>query len=458
MKTIFNDVLDNQKKVFDMWSDLSSKVIESTTTNGAKTFATKNQTFVQDWFNKNSAIVKDAFKTNDAAKAIEVAPQTFQKMIESQIEFFENWKNAYTEQIKSFSAEIPGFDKKAFEKSIEAATAEWNKWMDNSTKWMEENVVKHIPAPVKPAFESFQKSYATIQKMWEPITNMIKNGVNQTEFVNSFIPADFYKNLVNQMMGYKLTNTPSELLEQTNKMFDNWIKQVQTTQPSYDKFINWMNETNKNWDVKAMNPVFGFMTEMTQQMKNHIEPLFNVMENNDQTETVKIIKDIQFMMSSYIVKSFEMQAKMYENTRHALPEIMKTFTAKFNETKQMPDTMEFFKQYMDVLEKYMLEVLNTKEYSTLQAETSKISVQIKSKFDEIAEKALAQVPVLTKSIGNELSKEIADLKRKIRVLEQSLAKTAEPVVTKATTATTTPTTTPTTTVSTASVKTKASKN
>ena len=49
-------------------------------------------------------------------------------------------------------------------------------------------------------------------------------------------------------------------------------------------------------------------------------------------------------------------------------------------------------------------------------------------------------------------------KRKIRVLEQSLAKTAEPVVTKATTATTTPTTTPTTTVSTASVKTKASKN
>lgn len=453
MKTIFNDVLENQKKVFDMWSDLSTKVIESTTTNGAKAFATKNQSFVQDWFNKNTTIVKDALKSNDPAKAIETAPQTFQKMFESQIEFFENWRNAYTEQIKAFSTEIPGFDKKAFEKSVETATAEWNKWMDNSTKWMEENVVKHIPAPVKPAFESFQKSYATIQKMWEPITNMIKNGINQADFVNSFVPADFYKNLVNQMMGYKLTSTPSELLEQTNRLFDNWIKQIQTTQPSYDKFINWMNETNKNWDVKAINPVFGFMTEMSQQMKNHIEPLFNVMENNDQTETVKIVKDIQFLMSSYIVKSFEMQTKMYENTRHALPEIMKTFTAKFNETKQLPDAMDFFKQYMDVLEKYMLEVLNTKDYSTLQAETSKISVQIKSKLEEIAEKALAPVPVLTKTIGNELSKEIADLKRKIRVLEQSLAKTAEPVVSK-----TTATAPVTSTVSTASVKTKASKN
>ena len=100
---------------------------------------------------------------------------------------------------------------------------------------------------------------------------------------------------------------------------------------------------------------------------------------------------------------------------------------------------------LDVLEKYMLEVLDTKEYSVLQAEASKISVQIKSKFDEIAEKALAPMPILTKSIGNELSKEIADLKRKVRMLEQSMTKSAVE-------------TAPETTVSTASVKTKASKN
>ena len=163
MKTIFTDVLENQKKAFDMWSELSSKVIDTTTTNGTKAFATKNQTFVQDWFNKNTAIINDAMKSNDPAKVIETAPQAFQKMMDSQVEFFEKWRSAYTEQIKTIATEMPGFDKKAMDKSIETATAEWNKWMDNSTKWMEENVVKHIPAPVKPAFESFQKSYATIQ-------------------------------------------------------------------------------------------------------------------------------------------------------------------------------------------------------------------------------------------------------------------------------------------------------
>jgi hypothetical protein len=62
MKTIFSDVLENQKKAFDMWSDLSSKVIESTTTNGTKAFATKNQTFVQDWFNKNTEIINETMK------------------------------------------------------------------------------------------------------------------------------------------------------------------------------------------------------------------------------------------------------------------------------------------------------------------------------------------------------------------------------------------------------------
>lgn len=445
MKTIFSDVLENQKKAFDMWSDLSSKVIESTTTNGTKAFATKNQTFVQDWFNKNTEIINETMKNNDPVKVMETAPQAFQKMMDSQIEFFEKWRNAYAEQIKTMSTEMPGFDKKAMEKSIETATAEWNKWMDNSTKWMEENVVKHIPAPIKPAFESFQNSYATIQKMWEPITKMIKNGVNHNDFMSAFIPTDFYKNLVNQMMGYKMTMNPSDMLEQSNKMFDAWINQIQHSNPSFDKMVNWMNESNKNWDLKSINPMFGFISDMTNQFRSHIEPMFNMMDNNDQTDIIKIMKDIQFQMSSYIMKNAEMQAKMYENSRHALPEIMKTYTAKFNETKQLPDAMEFFKQYMDVLEKYMLEVLDTKEYSVLQAEASKISVQIKSKFDEIAEKALAPMPILTKSIGNEISKEIADLKRKVRMLEQSMTKSAVE-------------TAPETTVSTASVKTKASKN
>jgi hypothetical protein len=192
----------------------------------------------------------------------------------------------------------------------------------------------------------------------------------------------------------------------------------------------WMNDANKNFDLKSINPMFGLITDMTNQMRNTIEPYFNMMDNNEQTEIIKILKDIQFSFSSYIIKNAEMQAKMYENSRHALPEIIKNFNTKYTETKQLPDTMEFFKQYMDVLEKYMLQVLDTKEYSVLQAEASKLSVQIKSKFDTIAEKAMSSMPILTKSIGNEISQELADLKRKVRTLEQEL-KSVQPVSTAA---------------------------
>lgn len=420
MKTIFNDVLESQKKAFDLWSDLSSKVIDTSTTNGTKAYATKNQTFVQDWFNKNTAIINDAMKSNDPAKVLETAPQAFQKMMNSQVEYFENWRNAFTEQLKTAKFEMPGFDKKAIEKSVETATTEWNKWMQQSTKWMEENVVKHIPAPIKPAFESFQKSYATIQNTWEPITKMIKNGITQSEFINAFMPADFNQQLINQMMGFKMTTNPTELLEQSNKMFENWIKQSSQVQPSFDKMIHWMDEANKNFDLKNVNPMFGMISDMTHQMRSTIEPMFNMMDNNDQTEIVKIMKDIQFSWSSYIIKNAEMQAKMYENSRHALPEIMKTYTDKYKNSKEMPNTMDFFKQYMDTLEKYMLQVLDTKEYSVLQADASKLSVEIKSKFDQITEKVLAPMPILTKTIGNEISKELSDLKRKVRTLEQEL--------------------------------------
>lgn len=432
MKTVFTDVLESQKKAFDMWSDLSNNVISATTTNGAKAFATKNQSFLNDWYTKQNELLTETLNTKNPTEAMEKAPENFKKMLDAQVEYFNKWKDAFGENATKAMKDVPGFDAKAYAAQYNDGLNQWNNWIKESTKWMEENLTKNIPDNMKPAFESFQTSYSTIQKFWEPISKMIEHGTFQADFINKFLPQDFYKNVVDQMMGFKLNGNPSDMLEHSNKLFENWISTFQKSTPSFEKWTQWAEETGKHFDLKHINPYFSMFTDMTSQLRSSVEPYFNIMDNNKQTEILKIMKDIQFATSSYIIKSSELQGKVYEKGRNALPEVIKHFSTEFSKTKTLPQYMDFFKKYMDVLEKEMLTVLDTKEYSVLQSEVSKLAVGIKSKMDTITEITLKDLPILTKSAGDDFSKEISDLKRKVRTLEQELKSAIELLKVKAT--------------------------
>ncbi|HMG16771.1 MAG TPA: hypothetical protein VK590_15050, partial [Saprospiraceae bacterium] len=249
MKTVFTDVLESQKKAFDMWSDLSNNVISATTTNGAKAFATKNQSFLNDWYTKQNELLTQTLNTKNPTEAIEKAPENFKKMLDAQVDYFNKWKDAFGENATKAMKDIPGFDAKSYASQYNEGLKQWNTWIKESTKWMEENLTKNIPDNMKPAFESFQTSYSTIQKFWEPISKMIEQGTNQADFINKFLPADFYKNVVDQMMGFKMNGNPSEMLEQSNKMFENWINSFQKVSPNFENWSQWAEETSKQFDL-----------------------------------------------------------------------------------------------------------------------------------------------------------------------------------------------------------------
>lgn len=463
MKTVFADVLEKQKKAFDMWSDLSANVIKNSTTNGTKAFATQNQSFLTDWYTKQNDLLKETLNTTNPTEAIEKAPENFKKMLDVQVDYFNKWREAFGENLNKSMKEIPGFDSKAYAKSYNDGLKQWSNWITESTKWMEENLTKNIPASMRPAFDSFQSSYATIQKIWEPITKMIEHNAFQADMIEKFFPTDFYKNVVDQMMGFKLTGNPSEMLEHSNKMFENWISTFQKSAPNYEKWTQWAEETAKAWDLKHTNPYFGMFADMSSQLRSSVEPFFNIMDNNKQTEIIKIAKDIQFATSSYIIKNAELQTKIYDKARKALPGVIKHFSTIYTETKTLPQYMDFFKKYMDMLEKEMLSVLDTKEYSVLQSEVSSLAINIKSKMDNITEITLRDLPILTKSAGDDISKEIADLKRKVRTLENDLKEAIQIAKTANNGKTTAPTTAQTVKATVEPVKaeqskTKASKN
>ena len=74
----------------------------------------------------------------------------------------------------------------------------------------------------------------------------------------------------------------------------------------------------------------------------------------------------------------------------------------------------------------MIEVLHSNEYSTLQNEVAKTGIQVKSKLDKLVELAFADFPFLMNSHADEIGKEAAALRKKVRQLEARLAKLEQP--------------------------------
>ena len=86
----------------------------------------------------------------------------------------------------------------------------------------------------------------------------------------------------------------------------------------------------------------------------------------------------------------------------------------------MPNYTEFFNRYANNLEDYILEVLESDEYSKLQADVSKVGITVKSKMDELIELAFNDFPFLMKSFADEVAQENKSLRRKVRDLENRL--------------------------------------
>ena len=65
-------------------------------------------------------------------------------------------------------------------------------------------------------------------------------------------------------------------------------------------------------------------------------------------------------------------------------------------------------------------MLESKSYSVLQADVSKLGVTVKGKLDELIELSFNETPFLMKSDGDDLAKEAHTLRRKVRDMEKRL--------------------------------------
>jgi soluble cytochrome b562/uncharacterized protein YeeX (DUF496 family) len=298
---------------------------------------------------------------------------------------------------------------------------QWKAWLGDGAAFMPRQVMEKLPSSMQPHFKNFIDSYQHVYRHWEPILNMIKNGLYDQSVVDKYFSADAYHKIVNQAMGYKAVGNVSEVIENVNKWFEKALN-------GYKEEWGNLSAVSDNWRKgikeqieKGNLPYFEIATDLTQRMRDHLVPFENIMAQGRETDIIRTMRDIQFGYVSFLLKSAKLQSQVYESGRFAMPDVIRKYYQQYMETKELPDYQTFFNDFINQLEDSILDVLHAGEYSQLQSEISVAGARLKSMQEKLLELWFADIPFLTRSDGDDIARETTALRKKVRSMEQRIA-------------------------------------
>jgi predicted flap endonuclease-1-like 5' DNA nuclease len=422
MSNQFDNIIEGQKKIMDFWSNLSQQMTSAY--KPQSTPAEAGQELMQDWYNKQQAFFQEAMKT-DPQQALEKAPEHMQKYMEMQSEFTKKWADFFGKNADKMGMPFPNMDNfNSYANPtqyFQDGMGHWKKWMEDGSKWMNAQVMDKMPFNMRPHFTNYLDTYNFLSRYWEPLQRLIKNGMYDKNMVEQYFSADAYEKLINQMMGFRPVGNTSDVVENVNKWFEKYMHFAKGQEQDWSSVSDvWKNKMSEYFTGGKV-PFFEMASELNQRLQDQLAPFNNIASQGRQTEISKLIQDIQFQYIAFILKSAEMQAKVYEAGQFALPDTVRDFAEKFKQEQEMPDFQAFFKQYVDTLEEALLEVLHSSEYSKLQSEVSATATQMNHQSKRITELMYADMPFLTHSEADDIAKETSTLRTKVRNLEHRLA-------------------------------------
>jgi len=441
MKNQFDLFIEGQKKAMEFWTKLSEQMVkapqanENGNGNGKK--AHEAQDLFADWYQQQQAFFEQATKSmSDPAKAFQQAPEQMRQWLEMQTDFAKQWTDFYRQNVEKMGFNMPmgmnmglpmGMNMGTFPKMYQPSEffqegmKGWKEWMEQSNKWMSEQFMAKMPFNMRPHYQNFIETFDFMHRYWEPIQRMIQNGLFTKDMVEKYFNPEAYRKVINQMMGFRPVGNLSDAIENANQWFENYFALTKTEMGDWASVSEDWNTKMKEYAAKGNLPFFEVASDFNNRINDQLTPFFNIMAQGRQTEIAKMMRDIQFAYTAFLLKSTELQTKAYEAGQFALPDTIRDLYQQYKEKPEVIDFDYFFNHYVNTLENAMLDILHSEEYSKLQFEVAGLGTRMKGMTDKVVELLSTDLPFLTKSEGDDFAKEVTSLRRKIRSLEERLA-------------------------------------
>lgn len=416
---------DAQKKAFDEWMALSQKTMESfsakKSAGSGGDMTEEPAKLLQDYFSRLQNVFAGSLNMQDPKEALQNAPAQFQKWMEVQNEFAAGWAKLYKEQSAKYGLKVPDTEwpaagKEAFEKGIKT----WQEWLQQTDSWLQGGILSKIPENMQGHYKNFASSYSDLYRYWNEFEKMIRMGITQKEIIDQYFSPKAYQSFINKFMNFKPVANPDELIAESKKYFDRHIALLSNLSPDASAAGNFWKTKSEEFSASNFSPLYKAVLDLNRLMKNEMNIGFHFLEEGKETKAAKILRDMQFCYTVYVVKTAELQTKVYQAGSTALPTVLEEYYNGFKTQQQVPEYRAFFEKYVSALETRMDTVLHTKEYSVLQAEIAKASVELKAKYNELCELFLSDSPVVTRSQMDEMAQDNATLRTKLRSMEEKL--------------------------------------
>lgn len=393
---------EGQQKALDWWKDWSKKMT------GEQKASDNVQDWWQNWFSQQQSLFSEMAKVSSPQELWEQSPAAFQKWMETQQKFAQEWTNMFAK-----GPQMANFPTGDWE--------QWQKWMTDSNNWLRASVMDRLPLNMQPHLQSFMEAYQSLYSHWEPINKMMTLGITEKNILDQFINPEAYRELYSSFFGMKYPFHLSDMVEKSNKVFEQYIQQLKEHNVDPSTMQRRWSEGMKALKTNDANPVFHAIMEVSGLIEDGLERMYHIATPSKEIALSQELKDVQFNYLAFLTRSAEMQEKIYESAQFALPDTMLAFYEESKETKELPNFNTFFQRYLNITEEYVLEVLYSDNYSKLQSEVARLGVEVKSSMDRITELAFSDQPFLMQSYADEAAKEMSSLRRKVRTLEHRLA-------------------------------------
>lgn len=415
MKTQFETILEGQKKVLDLWSDTAKKMAEGFIPTSAAKSAIKDPWTA--WSESMQSYWEEVMKTDSLKDAMDRAPEEMKMWAKAQTEFAEKWMEFYRSNAEKLGFKTP--ELKAWNNTEWWKDGQkfWNEWLANGKNWTNQDWLKQNPWAANLKIEQFNDLYKAMGQYWQQIEKLIEFGISGWEGLRNYISPKAYEDIINKLMGYKFTGNVEDMVSQVNHFFDKYLDMYKSGSDSGQDWINNWKKMTEEFNSGQLGQSLNTVLVMQKTIKDGLDRIYHLGGNTNEAELARAINDLRYIYTAFLVRNAELQSMVLEASRPALPATLKSYYEEYKENKSIPDYKTFFTRYIHHLENDLVKLMESKEYAITQGELAKANAMIKNKLNQLMELSFKGTPFLMNSFADEVARELASLRKKVRDLE-----------------------------------------
>jgi hypothetical protein len=404
--SFFDSMVGQPQKALDTWMDFSRKMMDSFQ-QADKKLETPRDLFA-GWYEKQRSLLEQQARHAGSPDALAQTADTYRQMMETQLEYSRKWLE-YNQQHMPELLSASG--SKAWSDLMSQNLRPMEQWISMTNELMRERFSPFLPFSSMPRMDQVLNAYQELSRYWEPMLGYIREGAGKMPDLKDWLSPEAYQDMLGRLTGLDLPQALQQAAEHASSMFASYSQWLSTQAGGFSSLFP---------AGSAPSPMMDLFSQMQAQVEKNFTPFYHLANRGKQGQMLELVREAQNEYIQFAFKSSELQMKMFEAARLALPEALQQMSAQYQADKKTPEFDAFFNLFTSILENYLIGVFETKEYAALQNEVSVSGVKIKNRVDKLMELMFEGAPFTLRSETAELAQEVQELRRKLRTLEKQL--------------------------------------